>query len=155
MTRFSPKISSFLTQVGADPKTQVSTVSESSCQPGDVLFFRYELGTGVGSRGVRLFLLVRPVFRNARTGNKLMTGFTLPVEEDFTFESLNVLYRLGREKTEQGLEIYNIIAEAEHKDEALENMLNIVVPEDSYRTYIVSKIYGPLRRISKSPEEEI
>ena len=155
MTQFSPKISNFLTQVGADRQTQVSIVSESSCQPGDVLFFRYELGTGVGSRRMRLFLLVRPVFRNASTGNKLMTGFTLPLEHDFTFDSLKGLYKMGKVKMEQGLEIYKTIEKAEHKNKVLEELLNVVVPPDSYRTYIVSKIYGSLNRISRTPEEEL
>ena len=143
MSRFSQKIVSFLDQVGADQYNQVAIVSPGSCHPGDILFFRYKLGTGLGSRGARLVLLVRPVFRNAKTGNKLMTCFTLPMEQDYSRASLEILYKLGRVKNDQGLFQYS----------HMEIDTNIPL-EDRYRTYIVGNIYGPLRKISRIEEEK-
>jgi hypothetical protein len=138
MTRFSPKVSNFLEQVGADPYSRVAIVPPGSCTAGDVLFFRYQLGTGVGSRAARLVLLVKPVFRSARTGNKLMTGFTLPVEENYNPQSLEMLHKLGKVKTDQGLSQYQHLRFGE--DLPLEGL---------YRTYIVSNIFGPLRKIAR------
>ncbi len=121
MSIFSPQIRNFLTAVGADPTLNVQIVprSESCADPGDVLFFRYSLGIGPGSRAQRLLLLTKPVTRDAATGNQLLTGFKLPEDGDYTPESLNTLYTQGD------------------------------FSEDDFRTYIMTNIYGPLRRIRK------
>jgi len=126
MSRFSPQIKNFLEQVGADPDMEVSIVprSDSCASPGEILFFRYSLGIGVGSRRERLMLITEPVTRDAATGNLLMTGFKIPDEGDYTPASLENLYK------------------------------NRELPEENYRTYIMTKIYGPLRKISKRPSEE-
>jgi len=126
MSNFSPQIKNFLEQVGADPTREVSVVprSDSCASPGDVLFFRYSLGIGPGSRRERLMLITEPVTRDAATGNLLLTGFKIPDEGDYTPASLENLYK------------------------------NRELPEENYRTYIMSKIYGILRKISKRPSEE-
>jgi len=126
MSRFSPQIANFLTAVGADPTREVARVpkSDSCASPGDVLFFRYQLGTGKGSRQERLFLVTEPVTRDAKTGNLLLTGFKIPDGGDYTPASLENLYK------------------------------NKELPEENYRTYIMSKIYGTLKRISKPIDEE-
>ena len=126
MSRFSPQIANFLTAVGADPLREVARVpkSDSCASPGDVLFFRYQLGTGKGSRQERLFLVTEPVTRDAKTGNLLLTGFKIPDDEDYSPVSLENLY----------------------KDRAL--------PAENYRTYIMGNIYGTLKKISKPKEEE-
>jgi len=165
MSRFSPKVSDFLDKVGADPFTQVAIVTGSSCRAGDVLFFKYHPITGEGSKGDRLVLLVRPVFRSARTGNKLMTGFTLPVDGTFDLGALNILYKMGRVKMDQGLDIYKSLDKIEGRWKTtkvinpattalkqLKQIMDIVVPEDSYRTYIYNRIDGPIRRVSREGE---
>lgn len=121
MAKFSKQIQTFLAAVAADPDDDVQIVprSDSCAVPGDVLFFRYKLGTGVGSRAYRLFLVIEPITREARTGNLLLTGFKLPDDGDYTPASLKDLY------TKRAL------------------------PRENYRTYIMGNIYGPLRRMRK------
>lgn len=119
MTQFSPGILRFLSNVQADPQADVVLVpkSDSAGAPGDVLFFRYQLRQG--SREYRLFMLVEPIAKDARTGNLLLTGIKVPEDRDYTPDSLETLYK------------------------------NRELPKDGYRTYIMSKIYGPLRKIVK------
>ena len=121
MSRFSPEIDNFLDQVGADHRRNVSIVpkSDSCANPGDVVFFRYKLGIGKGSRGYRIFLITEPVTKDAATGNLLLTGFKVPSGGTYTPDSLETLYK------------------------------NRELPEDNYRTYILGHIFGPLRRIRK------
>ena len=121
MAKFSKQIQDFLKAVAADPYQHVQIVpkSDSCADPGDVLFFRYKLGTGVGSRAERLFMVVEPITRDAATGNLLLTGFKVPPSGNYTPNSLEDLY----------------------KKKAL--------PEENYRTYIMTRIYGPLHRIRK------
>ena len=122
MTRFSKQTQNFLKSVGADPYMSVQMVpkSDSCAYPGDVLFFRYKLGEGKGSRAERLFLVTEPITKEASTGNLLLTGFKIPEGGNYTPASLETLYK------------------------------NKELPEDNYRTYIMSHIFGPLRRIRKS-----
>ena len=126
MSRFSQQVKIFLEKVGADDTLEVSIVprSDSCASPGEILFFRYSLGIGPGSRRERLMLITEPVTRDAATGNLLLTGFKIPDDGDYTPDSLENLYK------------------------------NRELPEDNYRTYIISKIYGHLRKISKRPSEE-
>jgi len=121
MANFSKQFRNFLKSVGADDERNVRPVPKSnSCAvPGDVVFFRYKLGTGVGSRRMRLLLVTKPVTRDAATGNRLLTGFTLPEDGDYTPESLDALYNFGS------------------------------FSESDFRTYIMTNIYGQLRRIRK------
>tara|TARA_R110000765_G_scaffold77907_1_gene153169 strand:- start:408 stop:779 length:372 start_codon:yes stop_codon:yes gene_type:complete len=121
MAKFSKQTQNFLKSVGADPAMDVSIVpkSDSCASPGDVLFFRYKLGIGAGSRAERLFLVTEPITREAATGNLLLTGFRIPGGGDYSPDSLETLYK------------------------------NKELPEENYRTYIMSNIYGPLRRIRK------
>lgn len=127
MRGFSKGIKTFLTLVGADDDKRISMVPKSdSCgRPGDILFFRYKLGVGKGSRAFRIFLLTEPITKEARTGNLLMTGFKVPEIGTYTPQSLESLY------------------------------INRELPEDGYRTYIMSNIFGPLRKISKKEPEDI
>mgnify|MGYP003149012569 CR=1 FL=1 len=126
MTKSSKQIKNFLTAVGADPAYDVQIVprSDSCADPGDVVFFRYSLGIGVGSRAQRLLLITKPVTRDAATGNLLLTGFKLPPDGDYTPDSLETLYTQGG------------------------------FSEDDFRTYIMTNIFGQLKRIRKTEEEE-
>jgi hypothetical protein len=128
MPQFSKQITTFLTALAADPTDDVQIVprSDSCANPGDVLFFRYKLGEGVGSRALRLFMVIEPITREPGTGNLLLTGFRLPDDAIYTPKELRDLY----------------------KKKAL--------PTDDYRTYRMNRIYGPLRRIRKqeTPEGE-
>lgn len=123
MARFSPQIMSFISQTGINPRTEVSIVpkSDSCATAGDFVFFRYKLGIGTGSREERLFLLLEPITKDAKTGNLLLTGIKVPLPGDYDPTSLVNLY------------------------------MNKELPRDNYRTYIMTKIYGPLRRINRGP----
>ena len=127
MKGFSREINGFLTQVGANDKLRVGIVPKSdSCGgPGDIVFFRYQLGVGKGSRAFRILLITEPVTKDAKTGNLLLTGFKVPPGGSYTPESLETLYS------------------------------NSELPQEGYRTYIMSNIFGPLRRISKVPPDEL
>ena len=127
MPKFSKEIQNFLTQVGANDDLRIAIVprSDSCGEPGDILFFRYRLGIGKGSRAYRIFMLTEPVTKDARTGNLLLTGFKVPEDGSYSPESLESLYN------------------------------NSELPEDGYRTYIMSNIFGPLRRISEVDPDEV
>lgn len=127
MPKFSKEITGFLTQVGANDALRVGIVPKSdSCgQPGDIVFFRYKLGTGKGSRAYRILLITEPVTKDAKTGSLLLTGFKVPPDDSYSPESLESLYN------------------------------NSELPEDGYRTYIMGNIFGPLRRISKVDPDEV
>ncbi len=124
MVNFSPKVNKFLKDVGADRNYEVQIVpkSDSCAVPGDFVFFRYSLGSGKGSREARIVMLVQPITREARTGNLLLTGFRVPDNGTYTPDSLEDLYR-GK-----------------------------ALPTKNYRTYIIQRIYGPIRRIRKRRE---
>ena len=126
MAKFSKQIQNFLDAVGADPDLNVQMVpkSDSCANPGDVVFFRYKLGTGKGSRAERLLLVTKPVTRDAETGNLILYGFKLPEEGDYTPASLNTLYTSG----DFGV--------------------------DDLRTYIMTNIFGPLHRIRKKETKD-
>jgi len=127
MRGFSKEIKSFLTQVGVNDGIRIAMVPKSdSCGgPGDILFFRYKLGNGRGSRDFRILLLTEPITKDAKTGNQLLTGFKVPPNGSYSPDSLETLYN------------------------------NSELPEDGYRTYIMSNIFGPLRKINKiNPDEE-
>lgn len=111
--RFISKIiNNFLSKVGVtdDQKIQMVPKSSSGIRPGDFVFFKYE------NKQVVL-LVVSPVVKDAKTGNRLFTGFKVPPGEDYTPDSLTNLYK------------------------------NKELPTSNYRTYILSKIRGPVRRI--------
>lgn len=62
-------------------------------------------------------LVVSPVVKDAKTGNQLFTAIKIPFSGDYTADSLTDLYK------------------------------NKELPKDNYRTYILSRIQGPIRRI--------
>ena len=64
-------------------------------------------------------MVVEPITRDAATGNLLLTGFKVPDDGNYTPASLETLYK------------------------------NKELPRENYRTYIMTRIYGPLRRIRK------
>lgn len=122
MVNFSSKVNKFLKDVGADRNYEVQIVpkSDSCAVPGDFVFFRYSLGSGKGSREARIAMVVQPITREAKTGNLLLTAFRVPDTGNYSPESLETLYR-GK-----------------------------ALPRENYRTYIIQKIYGPIRRIRKN-----
>ena len=121
MAKFSKQIQNFLDAVGADPDLNVQMVpkSQSCADPGDILFFRYKLGIGKGSRAARIFMVVEPITKEPATGNLLLVGFRVPEDGNYTPDSLVSLYK------------------------------NRSLPIDNYRTYIMTNIYGPIHRIRK------
>jgi len=136
MGRFSPTISNFLSQVGADEFLNVTEVpkSDSCALPGDFLLFyyspKYQVKYIKGNiyysyPGYRIVLVVEPVVKDSVTGNLLLTGFSVPTGGEYTPESLITLYK------------------------------NRKLPDDDYRTFILGKPYvvGPLYKISKTEQE--
>jgi hypothetical protein len=126
MGQFSKGIQNFLAQVGADENLSVSKVpkSDSCAGVGEVVFFRYKLGVGKGSRSFRIVLLTEPITRDAKTGNKLLTGFKVPEGGEYTPDSLETLYN------------------------------NKELPEPEFRTYIMSNIFGSLYKVVKLDSED-
>ena len=121
MWLFSTEISNFLKKLGLDRDDHVAIVPKSdSCgMVGDFLIFRYNLGEGIGSRAQRLAMIVTPVTKDARTGNLLLTVVKVPPGDISSISELKNLYKSRA----------------------------ALLPEDDYRTYIMSKIYGPLIRL--------
>ena len=119
---FSSKISKFFQEVGIDNDLQVAEVpkSQSCASPGDFLFFQYKPKYNLEAIDWRIVLMVQPIVKQAGTGNLLLTGFELPDSGTYTPDSLQTLYN------------------------------NKELPEDSYRTFIISSPYlvSPLYRIS-------
>ena len=85
--------------------------SRSGMNPGDLVFFKYRYG------GWTAVLVVSPVMKDAKTGNRLFTGFKVPLDEEYTPKSLTSLYK------------------------------NKELPKENYRTYILNRIKSPVRRI--------
>ena len=83
------------------------------------MIFSYSAQQNPGPTPQRVVMLVRPVEKSARTGNMLLTAVNVPYERGFDEASLNNLY-----KTRVGS-----------------------IPEDQYRTFIMTRIVGPLYRV--------
>lgn len=115
MASISTQIRRFLKRadVSYDDAVEMVPKSDSCGQPGDILFFNYQ---GSGGRAV---LLVKPVSRDAKTGNQLLTCVNISIGDYNTISDLEELYN-DRES----------------------------LGSDQYRTYIMTKISGPLRRIN-------
>lgn len=122
MTKLSNKIKNFLEVHGKDRLVDVTPVpkSRSSLSVGDIVAFDYRPEDPIShDSGSRIALLVRPIFRYARTRNLHMTCVKIPVSADFGPDSLDQLYK--------------------NRD---------LLPEGSYRTYILKNIIGPLYKVS-------
>lgn len=65
-------------------------------------------------------MLVEPITRDPKTGNLLLIGFKVPEGGSYTADSLESLYK------------------------------NRELPEGNYRTYMMKRIYGVLRKIVKT-----
>jgi hypothetical protein len=122
MSVFSKKIRDFLKQVGADPYLNVAIVPKNkSCgRPGDILFFKYPTipPDYILGSGYRIFLIIEPVVKLPGTGNLLLTGFRFPYDWSFSDKDFTEVYK------------------------------NKELPEENYRTYIIQKIQGPLRKVN-------
>lgn len=131
MGRFSPTISSFLTQVAVDQFLDVTEVpkSDSCASPGEILIFLYNPKSLKSiNLSWRIVLAVEPVTKSAKTGNLILTGFEVPPNGPpaYTPNSLFTLYK------------------------------NKELRDDDYKTFILSKphVIGPLYKISKNTEED-
>lgn len=126
MGRFSPIISNFLQQVGADEFLDVTEVpkSDSCASPGEVVVFLYRPKYSQQTASSwRVVLVIEPVTKSAKTGNLLLTGFEVPLAgaRQYTPDSLFTLYK------------------------------NKQLREEDYKTFILSKphVVGPLYKISR------
>lgn len=92
-------------------------VSKSSAgiKVGDILVFKYKLLNRVKERTV---LVVRPVEKDAKTGNSLLTCVKVTLPNEITLDYIKNLYTDRRS-----------------------------LGEDQYRTYIMSKIIGNPQKI--------
>ncbi len=120
---FPRQIKRFLTQVGANDSQRLAIVpkSDSAGDVNDVMIFRYKRLHTPGRSGMRVLVLKQPITKEARTGNLLLTGTFLPVPAK------------GRDYTPADL------------DTAFEDREDL--PDERYRTYIMSRIIGPLYRL--------
>ncbi len=98
-------------QIKSMQRIQMVPKSRSGIRPGDLVFFKYRFG------GWTAVLAVSPVTKDARTGNRLFTGFKVPLDGDYTPASLTSLYN------------------------------NKELPTENYRTYVLTRIKSPVRRI--------
>jgi hypothetical protein len=123
MRLFSPEILSFFKKLGIDTEDDIAMVPKNySCGTlGDLLIFRYPIGTGPGSREQRITMIVKPIIKIPGTQNLLLSVLKVPVTATFTPKDLENLYNSRSQ-----------------------------IPEGSYRTYILSKIVGPLFRLRKN-----
>ena len=87
---------------------------------GDVLLFKYHGDKRLGHKGYRMVLVVEPVTIEPKTGNELVSAVRVPLDSRFTSDQLSNLYTLRRQ----------------------------LLPQDSYRTYILSKMEN-IRRIEQ------
>lgn len=122
MATFSKKIRDFLKSLGVDPYLNVSIVPKSiSCGvPGDILFFKYPSDPPdyITNPQYRVFLIIEPIIKQPGTGNLLLTGFRFPDDWNYSPEDF--------------INVYS----------------NRELPEENYRTYIIQKINGPLRKVN-------
>ena len=127
MLVFSKEIRNFLLRADKDMYEDLAMVpkSDSCAMPGDFVIFRYALGAGVGSRAQRLAMVVVPVTKDPRTGNLLLTALKMNPNEDLSQEDLENLYTS-----------------------------RLSLPINSYRTYRMNRIYGPLFRLPRKNTTE-
>lgn len=122
MTNLSKKLIYFLGEYGKDHLVDVTPVAKSmgSLRVGDLVAFTYRPDNrNKYTLGQRLALVVRPVIRDAKTGNVLLTVVKVPFSGGFTPEKLDELYK--------------------DRDS---------LPDGSYRTYIMSNILGHIYKIT-------
>lgn len=122
MLVFSKEIRNFLLRADKDMYDDLAMVpkSDSCAAPGDFVIFRYALGEGVGSRAQRLAMVVMPVIKDPTTGNLLLTALKMDAAEEFSSQDLENLYTS-----------------------------RLSLPINSYRTYRMNRIYGPLFRLPR------
>ena len=95
MSIFSPKIKNFLTRLERVREMYWAPVPRSSScgKVGDFLIFRYQLGTGKGSRGQRTVMLVKPIIKCPKTGNLLLTAVKVDINTISTPDEVANLYK--------------------------------------------------------------
>jgi len=131
---FPTQIKIFLRQLGLDLKNEASPgdnadrkiskvpKSKSAGNVNDVMIFKYrKKGVAkVFTPESRVLVLKKPITRQAKTGNLLLTGVALPLPGFPDYDPTD------RETNFELREDY---------------------PEDGYRTFIMSNIIGPLYRL--------
>lgn len=131
---FPTQIKIFLRQLGLDLKNEASPgdnadrkiskvpKSKSAGNVNDVMIFKYrKKGVAkVFTPESRVLVLKKPITRQAKTGNLLLTGVALPLPGVPDYDPTD------RETNFELREDY---------------------PEDGYRTFIMSNIIGPLYRL--------
>jgi len=143
MSIFSTEISTFLKKVGREEKEFWTPVPRNiSCgEVGDFLIFRYQLGTGAGSRAQRLVMIVRPVVKCPKTGNILLSAKKIDMPSITSSEDLENLYKKG---------IFSFII---NLFGIKQGIIGKLPKETDYRTYRMNKMYGPLYRLRRKAEE--
>ena len=102
--------------LGRGIQLEIVPKSSGGINPGDVLIFKYKLA---GSTGDRVVLVVRPVEKDAKTGNSLLTCVKVDLPAQISPKYIDNLYN---ERSSLG--------------------------SNQYRTYIMQNIIGNLRRIT-------
>jgi hypothetical protein len=95
MSIFSPKVKNFLTRIGRIKEMYWAPVPRSSScgRVGDFLIFRYQLGTGKGSRAQRTVMIVKPVIKCPKTGNLLLSAVKVDLNSISTPSQIENLYK--------------------------------------------------------------
>ena len=117
--KFSKEIIGFFSKLAQIGSPAAKVPRSISCaRPGDFVMFQYKDGVP------RLVLVTRPITKRPATGNLLLTGFC--IDRDFL--------------TQDGFEDFG-------PEEVVELYTKKGIPEDSFRTYIMSEFTGDLVRI--------
>lgn len=118
MPRFSKSIIEKIRNTSSKNKVYISPIakSSSSIQVGDVLIFKYKYE---GTIQEKVVVTVKPVEKDAKTGNSLLTCVKITLANELTPQYIKSIYNL---RSSFG--------------------------EDQYRTYIMTKIIGNIYKFS-------
>lgn len=125
MLSFSKKILNFLANHAKSMRYDLTRLpsSGSSLKIGDIIFFKYHRP---GNHEITMALVVKPVIKEARTGNELVSAVKIPMASFFSQKVIDNLYSNRR----------------------------TALPEDNYRTYILGRMEH-IRRVEKSEEQRL
>lgn len=155
MKQFSKEITDILKKIGVEDQSRVAEVpkSRSAGNPGDVVFFIYKHKNK--QRRSRFLLLTRPIIKNAKTGNTLLTGLSLPEMPDEQsinlFKAIVYLYnqRVKLTKLEKLKEDSNLESDIkkEVQKQKLIDRYKKKYLDSKYRTFITDNMVGCLYRL--------
>lgn len=154
MKQFSKQITNILKKIQVEDQSKVAEVprSKSAGNPGDVVFFIYKHKNK--QRRSRFLLLTRPITKNAKTGNTLLTGLSLPdVPDDKSinlFKTIVYLYKERKELTKLEQLKEDSALETDVKKEVKQRLIDKYKKkylDNKYRTFIMGNISGNIYKL--------